>query len=143
MRSLLRLAFACILATVGFLPAVHAQEPTAAAVSPLPITSHYVDADGGGTLTIEEGMQIMIYPLPPGQPIQVSLLQRGVLYRGAGRLYDPDALGRFRVSFTLYAPSGRAYNFAGMITSDGYGQGAYTPAGFPQRRFAWRTYPTP
>jgi hypothetical protein len=143
-RSIVRLSLVWTVAAAAFLlPTAHAQEPGDAAVTPLPIVSHYVDADGGGTLTLEEGMQIMIYPLPPGQPIQVTLLQRGVLYRGAGRLYDPDALGRSPVSFTLYTPAGRAYNFEGMMTASGYGQGTYSPAGFPQRRFPWRTYAVP
>jgi hypothetical protein len=141
-RSTVRLALAwCVVAVALLAPTVHAQEPGDLVPNPLPITGHYLDGDGWGTLTLEEGMQIMIYPPPPGQPIQVSLAQRGVLYHGAGRLFDPDADGNAPLSFTLYSPSGRGYQFQGTLTPSGYAQGTYSPLAAPQRRYAWRLYP--
>jgi hypothetical protein len=140
-RTLLRLALAAAVATAVLLtPAVQAQEPGDLPAISLPITASYLDGDGWGTMTFEPGMQIMIYPPPPGQPIQVSLVQGGLRYQGAGRIYDPDAFGASPVSFTLRSPSGRSYQFEGAITSSGYGQGTYYPAGFPQRRYPWFLY---
>jgi hypothetical protein len=142
-RSTVRLALACCVVAAALLaPAVQAQEPgDLVPTSPLPITGHYLDGDGYGTLTIEEGMQIMIYPLPPGQPIQVSLVQWGVLYHGAGRLYEPDADGNAPLNFTLYSPSGRGYQFQGTLTPSGFAQGTYSPLAAPQRRYSWVLYP--
>jgi hypothetical protein len=140
-RYLFRLVLASTLGAVSLLaPIAHAQEPIDSAPIPLPITAQYVDGDGVGSLIIEAGMQIMIYPQPPGQPLQVTLLQGGVRYHGAGRVYEPDAFGRALIAFTLYSPRGRGYTFEGTLTPNGMGQGTYYAASSPNRRFGWVIY---
>jgi hypothetical protein len=111
-----------------------------AAVAPAdpPLTFTYQDAQGKGTMTVQDAGPDAA---TGGRQIRVSLLQNGVRYNGSGITYALEQSMPFTtlITFTLVSPRGVSYFFRGKTTSGITlsGQGTYNQVGSTTNPAPW------
>jgi hypothetical protein len=105
----------------------------------------YRDAEGPGECILMRTGEGIAIESPggglTGEAVTVQIVQRGIVFRGAGVLAGPDASGTSRLQFWIVSPRGIYYDFTGILTGDGHGRGTYSVRGLPFRRYPWRIDP--